>query len=115
MCIVSLLELTSAGQQIDGDNEGKQDVDGGEQDGLHCRDNQLREQEEAARKHQSHENDSCENSSGRDGYVDKVDVLADLTDLALVLIVLFMMQPPNGAEQGGQGRIPRPTEIIERA
>ena len=45
----------------------------------------------------------------------KLTVLADLTDLALVLIVLFIMQPPNGAEQGGQGRIPRPTEIIERA
>ena len=28
MRIVSLLELTSAGQQIDGNNEGKQDVDG---------------------------------------------------------------------------------------
>ena len=109
MCIVSLLELTSAGQQIDGDNEGKQDVDGGEQDGLHCRDNQLREQEEAARKHQSHENDSCENSSGRDGYVDKVDGLGGLNGLGIGI------DSPNGAEQGGQGRIPRPTEIIERA
>lgn len=83
VCIVSLLELTSAGQQIDGDNEGKQDVDGGEQDGLHCRDNQLREQEEAARKHQSHENDSCENSSGRDGYVDEVDGLGGLNGLGI--------------------------------
>lgn len=83
MRIVSLLELTSAGQQIDGDNEGKQDVDGGKQDGLHCRDNQLREQEEAARKHQSHENDSCENSSGRDGYVDKVDGLGGLNRLGI--------------------------------
>lgn len=83
MRIVSLLELTSAGQQIDGDSEGKQDVDGGEQDGLHCRDNQLREQEEAARKHQSHENDSCENSSGRDGYVDEVDGLGGLNGLGI--------------------------------
>ena len=61
----------------------KQDVDGGEQDGLHCRDNQLREQEEAARKHQSHENDSCENSSGRDGYVDEVDGLGGLNGLGI--------------------------------
>lgn len=81
--IVSLLELTSAGQQIDGDNEGKQDVDDGEQDGLHCRDNQLRKQEEAARKHQSHESDSCENSSGRDGYVDEVDGLGGLNGLGI--------------------------------
>lgn len=83
MRIVSLLELTSAGQQIDRDDKGEQDVDGGEQDGLHCRDNQLREQEEAARKHQSHENDSCENSSGRDGYVDEVDGLGGLNGLGI--------------------------------
>lgn len=83
MRIVSLLELTSAGQQIDRDDKGEQDVDGGEQDGLHCRDNQLREQEETARKHQSHENNSCENSSGRDGYVDEVDGLGGLDGLGI--------------------------------
>ena len=83
MRIVSLLELTSAGQQIAGNNEGKQDVDGGEQDGLNCRYNQLREQEETARKHQSHENDSCENSSDRDGYVDEVDGLGGLDGLGI--------------------------------
>ena len=42
-----------------------------------------REQEEAARKHQSHENDSCENSSGRDGYVDEVDGLGGLNRLGI--------------------------------
>ena len=83
MRIVSLLELTSEGQQIDRDDKGEQDVDGGEQDGLHCRVNQLGEQEEAARKHQSHENDSRENSSGRDGYVDEVDGLGGLNGLGI--------------------------------
>ena len=83
MRIVSLLELTSAGQQIDRDDKAEQDVDGREQDGLHCRDNQFREQEETARKHQSHENDSCENSSGRDGYVDEVDGLGGLDGLGI--------------------------------
>lgn len=83
MRIVSLLELTGASQQIDGDDKGEQDIDGGEQDGLHCRDNQLREQEEAARKHQSHENSSCENRSGRDGYVDEVDGLSGLNGLGI--------------------------------
>ena len=31
----------------------------------------------------SHENDSCENSSGRDGYVDKVDGLGGLNRLGI--------------------------------
>ena len=83
MRIVSLLELTGASQQIDGDDKGEQDIDGGEQDGLHCRDNQLREQEEAARKHQSHENSSCENRSCCDGYVDEVDGLSGLNGLGI--------------------------------
>lgn len=79
MRLVSFLEVTSTRQQIDRDDNGEQDVDGREQDGLQRRNNQLREQEEAARERQNNENDSCENRSSRNNYVDVVDGLGGLS------------------------------------
>lgn len=81
MRLVSFLEVTSTRQQIDRDDNGEQDVDGREQDGLQCRNNQLREQEEAACERQNNEDDSRENRSSRNNYVDVVDGLGRLSGI----------------------------------